>query len=372
MIGRIIGSAAVMTAVVLSAAVTETPGTYRREILENRLVRLEFLPDSLGRLDQIQLKNSGRKLLLERTVTKVSVDPLYEFFRNNTFGCGENFWKNYVARRDGKSLVARPDAASISFANNWYGALPVNVKRKVILLPDETLFTFEAEVFNRDSKKPFFLAPWYSFFTDDASTSKLLIPAAGGKKSHKLGNANFFPADTIAVNPSGLVSPIDNWAATIYPADKTILAIIVPPEEFFPDGAFYSWHGKSGNKSYYSMEVILNGANLPTGKSRKFRCQFALFSGIDNLLDIAGTTAIDAKISDGKLLLTLAPARKNAAGKMIVNINCSGAKKVVELNIPELLPGKSYTFSAPFDGAGKCRVTGKLPDGSSFDLTDIK
>ena len=62
-----------------SAAVVEKVTEYRKEVLENRFMMLEFLPDSLGRLNQIILKSTGKKLLIGRTLTKVSVDPLYGF-----------------------------------------------------------------------------------------------------------------------------------------------------------------------------------------------------------------------------------------------------------------------------------------------------
>ena len=96
---------ALTAALTLTAAVQEQVASYRKEFLQNSFMKLEFLPDSLGRLNQISLKSSGRNLLLERTLTRVNVDPLYGFYRNNSFGCGENFWKNYVAQRDGKSRV---------------------------------------------------------------------------------------------------------------------------------------------------------------------------------------------------------------------------------------------------------------------------
>ncbi|MBO7329417.1 MAG: hypothetical protein J6W00_11680 [Lentisphaeria bacterium] len=371
MIRGIVFSLLLATSAVVSAAVTETPAAYRRITLENRFMALEFLPDSLGRVDQITLKSTGKKLLINRTLNKVSVDPLYEFYRNNSFGCGENFWKNYVANRDGRSKVSHPDGQTVVFENKWYGGLSVDLRRTSKLLPDETLFTFEAEVVNRDRKKDFYLAPWYSFTPADAASTRLLIPAKGGRKTHVLGNVKMVQSDIRTDGPSGMFFPVRNWMATLYTAEKIALAIIVPPEEFFPDGAFYTWHGKAGNIAYRSMEAILNGKNLAPGAERRFRCNFAVFYGVKNVLDIAGLTAIDAAISGRNLILTLSPARKIAAGRLIVNIQSEKTVKRFESLLPELIPGKGYDFSFVPDGEKIIRITGKLPDGSEFDLLDV-
>jgi len=355
-------------AAVLSAAVAEVELSYRKVTLENRFFTLEFLPDSLGRLDQIRLKPSDKCLLLPRTLTRVSVDPLYGFYRNNSFGCGENFWKNYVASRDGKSRVSRPDARSIIFENKWYGGLAVDVKRKVTLAPNETLFFCEAEVFNRDRKKDFFLAPWYAFSPADADSTRLLIPAKGGAKSHTLGNTKFVERDLITDGPSGLYAPARNWVATVYPAEKCALAIIVPPEEFFPDGAFYTWHGKEGTLSYRSMEAVLNKSLLAPQAKRKFSCIFAVFYGITDIKDIAGTTAVDAGSVNGRLILTLSPARRVPAGRITIYVKGDGAEKSAEISTTELFAGRKYGFAFDMQCGKISKITGSLPDGSTFDL----
>ena len=355
-----------------SAAVVEKVTEYRKEVLENRFMMLEFLPDSLGRLNQIILKSTGKKLLIGRTLTKVSVDPLYGFFRNNSFGCGENFWKNYVASRDGKSRVTHPDNCTVVFGNNWYGGLSVNMKRKTQLPEEEMLFTFEAEVVNRDGMRDFYLAPWYSLVPDNAGNTKLLVPVKGNKKSHTPGNVKFFADDCIAENPSGLLYPGDNWIATAYPGEKLILAAIIPPEEIFPDGAFYSWHGKEEDTSYRSMEVIFNGKTLVSGAVRKFKCTFAVFCGLEKVQDIAGTTAVDYTLSGDELQLTFAPARKIAAGKGMVKICGEKAEKVVELDFPELHPGQAYDFTITPDCGKIRRISGKIASGCEFVLPEVK
>jgi hypothetical protein len=372
MIRRILGILILAAAAASSAAVTETTESYTKEVLENHFLKLEFLPDSLGRLDQICVKSSGRKLLLTRSLTKVSVDPLYEFYRNNTFGCGENFWKNYVAKRDGKSAVQRPEPQKISFKNNWYGGLAVDVRRTVHLAADESIFTFEAEFFNRDEKKSFYLAPWYSLFPADACSSTLVIPAAGGKKVHTLGNVKIFKTDCLAKNPSGLFAAVRNWAATVYSGEKVVLAMIIPKAEFFPDGAFYSWHGKDRGIAYRTMEGIFNGTTLAPRGKRVTRCYFAVFMGIKGIRDIAGTTAVDVAVGEKNLILTLAPARKVAAGTGIVKISCGNGEKIVKIDLPELSPGRSYDFALAFDGGRITHISGTLPDGSAFDLPDTK
>lgn len=341
------------------AAVTEKQDFYRKEILKNHFVELEFLPDSLGRLNQIKWNTSGRKLLLERTLTRVSVDPLYEFYRNNSFGCGENFWKNYVAQRDGKSKVIRQDANSITFENKWYGGLPVDLRRRSVLLPESTIWVFEAEVFNR-GQKPFYLALWYSLTPADASNTILQIPAAGGKNKHALGNVTILSKDTVISEKSGLFVPARNWMATVYPAEKIVLAMIAPPEEFFPDGGFYTWFGEDNKIKYRSMEVILNGRNIAPGQKARSRCMFAVFSGLTGIKDIAGVTAINLEKADKKVILTIAPARKTVAGKMIIN---SGLRQL-EIAVPELVPGKTHRIEIENTSG----ITGILPDGSKFDL----
>ena len=360
-----------ITAAALSAAVTEVKLSYKKVILENHFLTLEFLPDSLGRLDQIQLKSSGKCLLLPRTLTRVSVDPLYGFYRNNSFGLGENFWKNYVADRDGKSRVTRPNQQSIIFENNWYGGLAVNVQRKITLHADETILTCEAEVFNRNQKKNFFLAPWYAFSPAEAENTKLLIPSKGGAKNHVLGNVKYVKYDSIVDGPSGLYCPARNWTATLYPAEKVALAIIIPEKEFFPDGAFYTWHGKDGNINYRSMEVILNKSLLAPLTKRKFSCMLAVFYGMDDIKDITGSTAVDARLADNKLTLVLSPARKLPAGKITVSVKDGRAEKYAEIKTEELSAGRKYEFSFDTEYKKISKITGKLPDGSTFDLLDI-
>lgn len=368
----IIGLFSLIFAVSAVAAVVEKTESYRKIRMENQFLILEFLPESLGRMDQIIFKSTGKKLLIERSLTKVSVDPLYEFYRNNSFGCGENFWKNYVASRDGKSRVTAPDKAHISFENFWYGGLAVNVSRRSELLENETLITFEAEVFNRDEKKSFFLAPWYSLVPDKLENTTLLIPVKGGLKSHALGNVKAFEKDMISQNPKGLLAACRNWVATVYPEEKLVLAVIIPPEEFFPDGAFYSWHGQDGSRNYRSMEVILHGSNLAPGKRRLFRCHFAVFAGMPGIKDIAGTTAVDAAFQGESLILTFAPARKVAGGKMQLKWQCEQKSGTAEVVLPELLPGRSYEFTVNTGGRQLNTLSGSLPDGSEFTLSAIK
>lgn len=359
-----------LTAVLMSlaalssaAAVTEKQEFYRKEILENRCMELEFLPDSLGRLNQIRWKPSGRKLLLERTLTRVSVDPLYEFYRNNSFGCGENFWKNYVALRDGKSRVGRQDPDSIVFENKWYGGLPIDLRRRSVLPPDSTVITFEAEVFNR-GEKPFYAALWYSLVPADAGSTILQIPAAAGKPGHILGNVNVLEHPAVISKRTGLFAPARNWAAVVYPEEKLVLAVIAPPEEFFPDGGFYTWLGEDNKIKYRSLEIILNGRDIAPGRKSVSRCHIAVFGGLRGIRDIAGTTAIDVERSDGKTALVLAPARKTAAGKMRI---ISGEKQY-EAAVPELVPGQTHRIE--IEDCGK--ISGILPDGCGFDLSAMK
>ncbi|MBE6379632.1 MAG: hypothetical protein E7047_01740 [Lentisphaerae bacterium] len=349
-----------VTAVLSSgAAVTEKPDVYRKEILKNRFIELEFLPESLGRLNQIKLNSSGRKLLLERTLTKVSVDPLYEFYRNNTFGCGENFWKNYVAQRDGKSRVSVPEDGSILFENKWYGGLPIDLRRKTTLLPESTIWLYEAEVFNR-GQKPFYLAVWYSLTPDNAANTILQIPAAGKINKHVLGNLHILDRDAVISQKIGLFAPKRNWIATVYPDEKAVLAIIAPPEEFFPDGAFYSWYGEDNRIKYRSMEIILNGKNIAPGQKTSVKCMFAVFLNLDGIKDVAGVTAVNVKKDGKKATLILAPARKTAAGEMIVY---SGEKQY-KVTVPVLYPGENHQIE--IDDCGP--ISGILPDGSKFDL----
>ena len=340
-----------------AAAMTEKQEFYRKEVLENRFMVLEFLPDSLGRLNQITMKPSGRKLLLERTLARVSVDPLYEFYRNNSFGCGENFWKNNVASRDGKSRVEHREPASVIFANQWYGGLQVDLRRRATLMPDSTIFTYEAEVFNR-GQKPFYLAMWYALVPADAGNTVLRLPAAVGRNKHVPGSVNV--PERVISKQTGLFAPARNWIATVYPEEKLVLAIIAPPEELFPDGGFYTWFGEEDKIKYRSMEIIFNGRNVAPGEKSASLCRFAVFMGLSNVRDIAGVTAIDAEQSDNRTTLILSPARKTAAGKMIV---FSGPKQY-ETAVPELVPGQTHRIEL-----GECgEISGILPDGSKFHL----
>ena len=348
--------------------VTEKEVKYNYEILENQFLKLEFIPNSFGRLDQIYVKSADKNLLLRRVLSKVSVDPLYEFYRNNTFGCGENFWKNYVAKRDGKSQVLRQGTHCITFKSKWYGALPIDVTRTVFLDSNGTFFTFEAEFFNKDSKKDFYLAPWYSFFPKDSNSTFLIIPAAGGKNIHSLGNVKIFSKDHLAKNPLGLVAAIKNWTATVYPESQIILAMIIPKEEVLPNGAFYSWHGQYKKIPYRSMEGIFAGSTLKSKAKRKVKCTFAVFLGLKDIKDVAGTTAIDAVIIDKKLSITLAAAKNLHAGKTTVNVVYEKFSKSYVVNIPEITPGKPYNFVLNLDGDKVKNVTGLLSDKSTFDL----
>jgi hypothetical protein len=364
---RVIGILLLLSFSVIGA-ITEKEVKYNYEILENQFLKLEFLPNSFGRLDQIYVKLANRDLLLRRFLTKVSVDPLYEFYRNNTFGCGENFWKNYVAKRDGKSKVFRQGSQIIIFESKWYGALAIDVTRKVYLGSNETFFTFEAEFFNKDIKKDFYLAPWYSLFPKDSNSTFLIIPAAGGMNTHPLGNVKIFPKDNLAENPLGLVAPSRNWVATVYSKEKIILAMILPKEEVLPNGAFYSWHGTNRNIGYRSMEGILAGSTLKSKTKRKVRCIFAVFLGLNNIKDIAGTTAIDVIVAEKKLSIKLAASKKLYAGKMTVKVVYEKLLKSYTVNIPEIMPGKTYNFALDLEDDKVKKIVGTLPDNSTFDL----
>ena len=357
---KFLAAVSMATAVLLAgAAVTEQPAGYRKAVLKNRFLELEFMPDSLGRLNQIKLNHSGRKLLLERILTKVSVDPLYEFYRSNSLGCGENFWKNYVAQRDGKSQLIRPDKNSIVFKNKWYGGLPIDVQRNSVLLPDSTMWRYEVEVFNR-GQKPFYMALWYALTPDNAANSILQLPAVGQVKKHLLGNVNILKQDKIVSTETGLCAPGRNWIATVYPEEKAVLAIIAPPEEFFPDGGFYSWFGEENQVKYRSMEIIFNGRSIAPEQSARSSCIFAVFLGLSGVKDIAGVTAIDARPNGRQITLQLSAARQTAPGKMRI----SAGKQQYEIAIPELFPGKIHQITI----ANALPLSGTLPDGSKFDL----
>ena len=349
--------------------------SFPNAILENEILRLEFLPTSLGRLNRIFHKPSGVELLLPRISWQVVVDPVL-FIKNktNAMGCCEFFWGSNHGQFDGQCEITSHEKEKMVFNSDSYGVLGVKLKRQVVLPADCSSFSFESVVTLKEGQR-FLLRPWFNVVPVDHDRSFLRVPLRGGVKENSLGACHYADASHVGTGRPGILPPARNWMATVYPDQQLIFAIMIPDNELFPDGSFYTWWGMlTDGKSCKTMDVIYNAKQLGSGENYPFSIKFMIFSGLTNIRELAGNTAVDCTISkkDGQreIEMRFATSCYLPEGEFKLKIN---GKITHQIQMPALRPGNTFTCSFACPAlADKCEIGGILPDGTEFTLLDAE
>jgi len=217
------------------------------------------------------------------------------------------------------------------------------------------------------------LRPWFNVVPENSDRSFLMVPLRGGIKENALGSCHHSNESYVGAGQPGLLPPARNWMATVYPDQQLVFAIVIPREQIFPDGSFYTWWGMLNDGSNCkTMDVIYNAKQLDPGENYPFSIQFMIFSGLSNIREIAGNTAVDCMVSKKDELheieMFLAPSRPLPPGEFTLKINGKVAHRMV---LPKLNPGNafSYSFTCP-PLTDKCEIGGVLPGGAEFTLLD--
>jgi hypothetical protein len=301
---------------------------YRVVFLQNKYLKLKFIPEVMGRLTQIEYLPDSCKLLMPFAGMKVAYDPIFSRVESNGMGFRDLFWgaRGLTGAMNSMKTVVNRSKGEISFFSNNYGPLPISLHRTVKLPENSTIFEITSKVLKHDSGKNLKLAPWYNLVPGGPETGVLTIPARGGVRNLNATACHYCTEDTLLTGSKDInfVAPARNWVATCYPKAKLVFAIIVPQNLLESDGLFYFWSGKIEGRNVRTMEIILRQKTLKAGSSYTYSCRLGVFPGLSSVKEICNNTAIDCRVRElrnyWEIELDLCPGQELSAGRMKIEL----------------------------------------------------
>ena len=343
----------------------EEPVAYKSLHLENEFLMLEVLPESLGRIQQIQDKNNGHRFLRERKTKRVSLDPLFTKLVSNGIGACDEFWRSFLTHSEQAMSVEEYSETHMLLSAEYYGWKNLNLSRKISLLPGTSVIHV-ASSFVSNSKTAYSVPPpVWRFHLDGGNPNRAdeFIPlypirgdiaSVGGRKCTAISP----PVTQISRWKCGSFAPARNWIAVGFPHQQMVFALIVPEESLFPDGNFYALYGGLDRRWFWNMHIIFNPCPVMNyGDSYAYSFQIAVFYGIGELKDICGDIAIEAGVSyqdeDAFLELALSTSRPQPAKQLELELTCNDSRTLrrTPQMLPDFNPGKAYRYKFHFTKA---------------------
>lgn len=360
---------------------------YDSVYLQNEFIKLEMIPDAMGRIGQITFLPNKRDMLIPFIGRETAYDPLFSRHESNGMGLRDLFWgvRGLTSSLNPMNIVeTNPD--SITFYTDNYGFLNASMQRAVKLPENSTVLEICSTVIRRSSDtRHSSLQPWYNLVPAGSGTAELIIPARGGVS--RIGSRICVELEQDCLfggeeRQHYYVAPARNWLATSFPDEKLVFAIYVPEELLQPEGFFYFWNGRTGGNDVKTTEIILSGKETKPGEPYNYSCRLGIFPGLESIKEICGDTAIDCRIkekADGWIIeLDLCPGRQLPAGSLTLELRpVAGKGNIVKLGKIELesLPTakvKTLSFTVPREKSlsGRYRICGTLPSGQKFELLE--
>ena len=346
-----------------------------RSVIENEIFRLSLYPGLSGGIENITLKKSNIPLLWGGKLLQITRGPLIVYPQASGVLFQEKFWRG----NDGiisNMTVKESTPDSITLYCPEYGSMSAELTRKVTLEKDAFAVNFDVNVKFRTQPRQGYTAPWLNMMPSGEVKWVAAIPTVGGDAVNGLGNKTDFPATGIYRGgwhaPNTYFAPERNWIAVSAPAENVAVALLFKDDR--KKCTFYSWFSNNfGGKVCRTIEVIMPQLVLDKNLAGSYSYKLAVFSGISDLREIIGETAMELKINDKEAILTFSAYKAAPARKVTLKITQPGKAPIAlgMADLPALVPGKAHklTFKLPEAGM-KGKFSGTL-GSEKFELLDV-
>ncbi|MBQ6473835.1 MAG: hypothetical protein IJJ33_17745 [Victivallales bacterium] len=306
--------------------------------LENRFLTVEYAPAMLGRVSQVSLKQPAGQpaipLLAPLKVTRYTETPLFGLEHDNSCGIREMFWGgkvNGISSMEVKEqTAAKAVLASRFYGNSWFG-----LERSIALLPDGLGLEVSATFVNHDSQANK-IAPWLNLIGNAPATP--ILPAKGTGEVRGHGRQDWHTRDFLFTGQkdNSFLPPAQNWCGCRLAGRKVVWGITFAPEDFTPDGFFYSWGSADGlTPVIRTTEAIFPERILAPNEQHAIRYKLLVFPGLQAINALCGTTPLELRNEGADWEARLVPAMpvqearpvtitlQNAEGKAIAQNSAS-------------------------------------------------
>lgn len=351
---------------------------FKHVTLENKYLKLQFLPASMGRLSRLELKPKGINLLREYKAIQTARSPLFCPISDNSAGIRELYWGKGIMGSTAPMKITSRSKNSLSLFARHYANTKSSLNRTISIIPGSTIIQFKTSITANSPQKQK-IAVWLNIIPSTAAKNTPLIPAKGGMNKANNRKVFFNKNDSIISGSLGgsYIAPARPWLATAYPGPGIIMALVFPEKQLLPDGFFYTWQGNSCGKKIKTIEAIMAKKCIAPGSSLKINYKIMIFQGLNSIDEISNNCGIKAQIIQNdkshKILFTLSPAAPIPACKL--NVYLKSAKYKIPLNsfnIKKLLPGQIQTISYVVNNQAIppsiYQIAGEWSNGNTFTL----
>ena len=266
--------------------------------LENRFLVVEYAPAMLGRVCQVGVKQPNGQpaipLLAPLKVTRYTETPLFALDRDNSCGIREMFWGrsiNGISSMEVKERTSNQVVLTSRFyGNSWFGA-----ERSISLLPEGLGLEITACFVNHDQQTAQ-IAPWLNLIGNAPATP--VLPARGSGEVRGKGRQDWHTRDFLFTGQKGnsFLPPAQNWCGCRLAGRDIVWGITFAPEDFTPDGFFYSWGSPDGIAPVIrTLEAIFPNRSLAPNEKYTIRYKLLAFPGLRHINSLCGTTALELR-----------------------------------------------------------------------------
>lgn len=329
----------------------ETDNPLPEVSMANSLLKLTFLPDSMGRISQIRHLKLQKDLLQPYNQKILLGNPLFAPSTSNSCGIRELFWGIKMTGSDIPMQLVRQIADLIEFNSPHYGNTAFGLKRNVHLVPDSMILEFSIEVQNNASTSAAH-SLWFNLLPVLPLTA--IMPVKGGAQPVRgRGLQKLADDDTLFAGKAGqyFYAPAAPWAAARLESADLLMVICFEAKDMQPDGFFYTWGGTTSNGEMRTFEPVFGSRNLAPGETHEHRYRILFLPGMETLRGMIGNTGINASFTATELLLEFAAAATTAGQSMAVELkNDVGVISLGNIRIPDLRPDKTAAQSLSLPG----------------------
>ena len=336
--------------------------------LENRFLTVEYAPAILGRVSQVSLKQPNGQpaipLLAPLKVTRYTETPLFGLEHDNSCGIREMFWGGKVNGTSSMEVTEQTSSkvvlTSRFYGNSWFG-----LERSIALLSDGLGLEMTATFVNHDSQANK-IAPWLNLIGNAPATP--ILPAQGAGEVRGRGRQDWHTRDFLFTGrkDNSFLPPAQNWCGCCLAGRDIVWVITFAPEDFTPDGFFYSWGSPDGiTPVIRTLEAIFPERKLASNEQHTIRYKLLAFPGLRKINALCGTTALELRNEGANWEARLIPAMPlQEASTVTITLQDTEGKTIAQ-NAANLQPceaGNLVTIPLTVKGTP---VTGTLSLGDT-------
>ena len=324
--------------------------------LENRFLTVEYAPAMLGRVSQVSLKQPNGKpaipLLEPLKVTRYTETPLFGLEHDNSCGIREMLWGGKVNGTSSME-VTEQTSSKVVFTSRFYGNSWFGLERSITALQDGLGLEMTATFVNHDSQANK-IAPWLNLIGNAPATP--ILPAQGAGEVRGRGRQDWHTRDFLFTGrkDNSFLPPAQNWCGCRLAGRDIVWVITFAPEDFTPDGFFYSWGSPDGvTPVIRTLEAIFPERNLAPDEQRTIRYKLLVFPGLQKINALCGTTALELRNKGGNWEARLVPAMPLREARPVTITLQNAEGKTIAQNAANLHPceaGNLLTFPLTVQG----------------------